>query len=139
MSGTTNQAIVRRFLTEVWNGRDLAVADELCVPPYARDERRALAALTRAFPDLWLTIDAQVAAGETVMTSATLRGTHEGPLMLSFLPRGGLAPTDARVAVRAVFVHHVIGNQIQQEGSWSVVDWLGLLLQLGAYPAPPES
>lgn len=139
MSAAANQAIIRRFLTEVWNGRDLAVADELCAPAYARDERRALAALTRAFPDLWLTVDAQVAGGETVMTSATLRGTHEGPLMLSFLPRGGLAPTDARIAVRAVFVHRLIGNQIQQEGSWSIVDWLGLLLQLGAYPAPPES
>jgi ketosteroid isomerase-like protein len=93
-----NKELVRRHFEEIWNGRDLAVADELmaedylehAVAPFGPAEpgrvngpagmRQTAGWLLAQFPDLHMTIEAIVAEGDTVAVRVLSEGTNLGPL-----------------------------------------------------------
>ena len=134
MSTEANKAVVRRFVAEVWNGGDLAVADELVHPAYAVEgvERgpdfvqRNAAAFRAAFPDQECAIEQLVAEGDWVAARLTLRGTHLGPL-------GQIPPSGRRVEMREMVFWRAEGGRLR--AIWSVGDALGLRVQIGAIPA----
>jgi predicted ester cyclase len=87
-----NEAIVRRFLGEAYNQRNLAVGDELladdcvfhalpkAIQGIAGWEMYATAFLT-AFPDgLQVTVEDYFATADKVAARWTAQGTHKGPL-----------------------------------------------------------
>jgi|tagenome__1003787_1003787.scaffolds.fasta_scaffold20848482_2 predicted ester cyclase len=97
-----NEAVVRRFMRELWSGGDLSVADELVAPDhvhYLGDEelrgpdeiKAAVLGLRTAFPDLRFEIDDLVSDGDRVVLRWTATGTHEGTF-------ADVAPTGRRVA-----------------------------------------
>jgi predicted ester cyclase len=134
MCTQSNREVVRRFITEFWNGGDAAVADELVHPDYVVEGsgrgpeavKHNAAVYRSAFPDLAWTIEQTVAEGEWVAVRLTLRGTHLGSL-------GGIPPTGARVAMKEMAFWRVEGGRLR--AIWSVGDALGLRIQLGALPA----
>jgi predicted ester cyclase len=134
MCTQSNEAVVRRFIMEFWNGGDAAVADELIHPDYAVEGigrgpdavKRNAAIYRSAFPDLAWTIEQTVAEGEWVAVRLTLHGTHLGSL-------GGIPPTGTRVAMKEMAFWQVEGSRLR--AIWSVGDALGLRIQLGALPA----
>jgi predicted ester cyclase len=134
MSATSNAAVVRRFLDDVWNANNLAVADELVHPDYAVEGigtgpsavKRNVAAYRATFPDLTCTIEQIVAEGEWVAVRLTLRGTQHGLL-------GEIPATGRAVAFKEMVFWHVRDGQLR--AIWSVGDALGLRVQLGALPA----
>ncbi len=67
---------MRRFLDELYNRGNVAVADHVCLNPAAM--RDHVAWLQREMPDLRLSVDDQIAEGDKVVTRWTVRGTHEG-------------------------------------------------------------
>ncbi len=81
----------------------------------------------KAFPDLRLTIDDQIAEGETVVTRWTATGTHEGELM-------GIPPTGKQATTTGININHVSGGKLVD--GWGIFDQLGLLQQIGAVPVP---
>jgi predicted ester cyclase len=95
-----NKEIVRRFISEAWNGGDLSVVDELIHPDYEvrgvghgpEAVKRNMAFYRTAFPDLRTTIELLIAEGEWVAARLTLRGTQLGPL-------GNIPPSGKRISM----------------------------------------
>jgi steroid delta-isomerase-like uncharacterized protein len=139
MSLDANKKLACRIWAEVFNERNLALADELIAPEAVNHEAgpgaptrgpQSLAAavtwLSGAFPDVHMAIDDVLAEGDKVVLQTTMNGTHQGPFM-------GIAPTGRRFAQRQVhFVRIMDGKAVEH---WAVRDDLGLMQQLGAVPA----
>ena len=133
---TGNEAVVRRLVEEVLNQGQtgllatLVAADHVGHDPlgdhYGPEGARIVVAEYRtAFPDLVVTIEDLIAAGDTVAWRFTLRGTHAGPFM-------GLLPTGRAVTAAGIAIDRVVDGRVVE--SWCSLDALGLLRQLGATP-----
>lgn len=132
-----NLVIARRFIEEVLNGGDLAVADELLGPGFVEHHPRPgqrpgrdgfkqrIAMLRTAFPDLQYTLDDEFAAADKVVIRVTARGTHQGEL-------AGLAPTGRRFTMSGIVIFRIAGGKIIER--WANYDNLSMLQQLGAVP-----
>ncbi|MGO8947523.1 MAG: ester cyclase [Ktedonobacterales bacterium] len=135
MSTEDNKAIVRLYLEEAWNQRNLGIFDELMDSNYARylsgqplpldreGAKQRIASFHQALPDLHLTIEDLVAEGDKVAFRVTIRGTQEGPFM-------GVTPTGRQVTFSAVDIVRLAGGKIVEH--WGQMDTFGLLQQLGA-------
>ncbi|TMI70143.1 MAG: ester cyclase [Bacillati bacterium ANGP1] len=142
MSEEENKAIVRRVNDEVWNMGNLEAIDELIADDFVTtvigapeqirgpDGFRDFVLMYRkAFPDLRLTIDDQIAEGETVVTRWTATGTHEGELM-------GIPPTGKQATTAGININRISGGQLVD--GWGIFDQLGLLQQIGAVPVATQ-
>jgi steroid delta-isomerase-like uncharacterized protein len=78
-----------------------------------------------AFPDVQITIEEQVAEGDTVATRWTARGTHQGELL-------GVPPSGNRVEVAGVTISRIEGGKVAEE--WDNYDALGMMQGIGAIP-----
>jgi predicted ester cyclase len=127
MSIEANKALVRRWV-EARNRNDLGAALELWSDAWRDRVRRAFSGLTKAFPDLHITIETLIAEGETVVLRGRMRGTHRG--LFRGIPATGRTvdwPTTDIYTVAAGKLTSVV-----REG-----DSLALLEQLGvAAPQP---
>jgi steroid delta-isomerase-like uncharacterized protein len=140
-----NKRIARRAIEEIYNAGKLEVVDELlapeCVsydvampePLRGRDALKQQAQGYRsAFPDLRLTIDQQLAEGDSVCTRWTARGTHRGELF-------GIAATNREATTTGITIDKLRdGRIVESRTNW---DALGLMQQLGAIsmPSPAEA
>jgi predicted ester cyclase len=139
MSCDANKAVVLASIEEGWNARRLVIFDELFASnmvdhslppdlPQTREGTRQLAVLYwRAFPDLRLTIEDQIAECDKVATRWTARGTHTGDLM-------GIAPTGKQVVVRGISVNRLLGGKIVE--TWSAIDQPWILQHVGLVDHP---
>lgn len=130
-----NKAIVQRFFAQIYNQGDLAVADELVATNYinhnpapgeapGREGLKAFVAyLRRAFADLHIAVEDQVAEEDKVVTRFTISGVQESEF-------AGIPPTGRRVTITAIVIHRIHHGQIQE--SWLNWDAMGLMQQLSA-------
>jgi steroid delta-isomerase-like uncharacterized protein len=131
--------IVRRLTEEPWTG-NVAVIDELASPDYVGHDptesepirgpaglKASLEKYKTGFSDARVTVDDQIAEGDRVATRWTGRGTHDGEII-------GVAPTGKEVTVSGLTISRVEnGLVVEEQTEW---DALGMLVQLGAVPAP---
>ncbi len=130
-----NEALVRRYVEEVYDQRKLEVIDEIFAsdftlhdPDYSGGKigrqgiKRIVQTFVDAFPDLQITLDDELSSAEKVVTRWTTRGTHQGELM-------GIAPTGNRIEVTAVGIWRVAEGKIKE--AWLVYDAFGMMQQLG--------
>jgi predicted ester cyclase len=133
----------RRLLEQSFNEGSFELIDQLVASeavnhdPATPAEMRALrgpevlkrtASMYRAaFPDVRMTVDDVIAAGDKVVLRWHSEGTHRGEL-------AGLAPTGARGWVTGISIDRWKDGKIVE--AWAEWDNLGLARQLGA--APPE-
>ncbi len=96
---------------------------------YVTDEelKHHIAQFEAAFPNYVLTADDTVAEGDKVAVRSTFYGIHNGAFM-------GIPPTGKQVAVPVFLIYRIANDKIVQH--WMQADSLGLLQQLGAFPAP---
>src|SRR5918911_214015 len=104
-----NKASFRRYLEEAWNQSNLEVIDEIfdryishqpdgsVLERGPEDVKRFVGEFRRAFPDLRLIIDDQIAEGDKVMIRETARGTHQGELR-------GMAPTGKEMEIKGMAI-----------------------------------
>jgi predicted ester cyclase len=141
MGKEENRALMRRFIEEFWNDRNLAVADELFtadapapsapdLPPGPEGAKAAGNMIFSAFPDFHMEIDRMVATDDRVAVRSIQTGTHQGELM-------GLAPTNKAATWTEISVVRIEDGKIAE--SWWETDMLGLMQQLGAIPAATSS
>jgi ketosteroid isomerase-like protein len=131
--------IVKRVFEEPWTGNFESI-DEFVAPEYvgydpAEPEPIKGPAGAKAnvekylagFSNARITVDEQIAEGDTVATRWTGRGTHDGEI-------AGIAPTGKDVTVKGLTITKLENGKIVEEHV--VWDTFGMLVQLGAVPAP---
>ena len=140
MSIEANKALVRRLYEEVFNKRNLAVADELLTEtslnhadPHGAGRvgpeslKGVVQMLTAGFPDFHMTLEDLVAEGDKVVVRITASGTHQGAFM-------GIPPTGKRFTQQQIHLVRVVDGKVTE--NWNVRDDLGMMQQLGVIPAP---
>jgi steroid delta-isomerase-like uncharacterized protein len=133
-------ALVQRFIEEVWNKGNLAVADELVAPHMTNhfsftpelegpeDAKRNITILRTAFPDIQYEIEDLLAAErDMVVARLRFRGTHTGPFL-------DLLPTGKTFETTGIDLFRVADGQIIER--WAGHDDFGLMLQLGVVSWP---
>jgi predicted ester cyclase len=139
MSAEDNKSLVHRYVEQILNLGNMAVADELLAPNYKRYisptaapltaevQKQRLAGIRAAFPDWKLTIEDMIEQGDRVAFRATVRGTHQGAFQ-------SIAPTGKQVTVSALDIVRIENGKFVEH--WGGPDVLNLLLQLGAVVSP---
>ena len=134
-----NKALSKRILDEAFNAGNLAVLDEILAEGFVNYDaalpepgigidaaKASVTGYRDAFPDLKITIEEQIAEGDSVVTRWSARGTHQGDLM-------GIPPTGKQATVTGITIDTIAsGRIIETRTNW---DTLGLLQQLGVVPA----
>jgi len=133
----------RRLLEESFNEGKVELIDQLVAPDAVNHDpatpaamrslrgpevlKRTVGMYREAFPDVQITVDDIIAAGDKVVLRWHSEGTHRGEL-------AGLAPTGARGSVTGISIDLWKDGKVVE--AWAEWDNLGLARQLGA--APPE-
>lgn len=132
MSTEENKAIVRGYMEELLNKGDLSAFGKYAGPQgvifngnrigpeeIAMVQKQVLA----AFPDFHITIEDQIAEGDTVVTRVTFHGTHRGEVH-------GLPPTGKAVKYQGIAIDRIVDGRLVE--MWHEADTWGMLRQLGA-------
>ena len=126
---TTNAAVVRRLMEEVWGRGRWEVLSDLIAGTYIghfttgdhygpEGARIDIHAYRRAFPDLTVTVDDLLALDDQVVRRFTLRGTYSQPIF-------NIRASGQPVVLRAIAVDCLARGKLVE--SWSQVDMLPLL------------
>jgi len=134
--------IVKQLFEEAWKG-NLDVIDEYVAPGYIGHDpsepdairgpgglRAFVQKYLTAFPDGQITVDDQILEGDKVATRWTGRGTQKGEI-------AGIAPTGKQITITGLTISRIEGDLVIEE--WTTWDALGMLIQLGAIPAPARA
>jgi predicted ester cyclase len=137
-----SKQIVRQLFEEPWRG-NMDVIDEYIAPGYIGHDpsepdairgpegfRAFVQKYLTAFPDGQITVDDQILEGDKVATRWTGRGTQRGEI-------AGIAPTGKQVTVSGLTISRLEGDMVME--GWTTWDALGMLIQLGAVPAPARA
>ena len=137
MSEETNKALLRRFVEELVNQGNMAVAPELVAPDFHELDPfpgqapgragllESIERLRTAFPDLTWRIEEMVAEGEMVASLNSWSGTHRGEFL-------GIAPTGRRVSISCMIFDTYEDGKLKK--SRLMLNVLSLLQQVGAMP-----
>ena len=134
-----NKVLVRGYIEEVFNKKNLATLGELISPNHIdhsaaaagspagpEGSRQLIGMMLTAFPDLHVMVEDMIAEGDKVVFRMTMRGTQQGAF-------GSIPPTGKQVAVSTIDIVRIEGGKIAEE--WGIDDMLGMLQQLGLVPA----
>ena len=134
-----NSNIVRHFIAEVLNQGEIESAGEFFwedmveqVPlpgqrPGLSGLQDVLRGMRAAFPDMHWTVEEQIAEGDKVVTRFEWTGTHRAEFF-------GVPATGRPVRVWGVVIDRLEGGKIKD--TRIIMDALGLMMQLGAFPPP---
>ncbi|MFL5862734.1 MAG: ester cyclase [Solirubrobacteraceae bacterium] len=133
----------RRLLEQTFNDGKLELADQLIAADAVNHDpaepvefrglrgpealKRAVSLYRAAFPDVRMTVDDVIVAGDKVVLRWHSAGTHRGAF-------AGLAPTGVHGSVTGISIDQWRDGKVVE--AWTEWDNLGLARQIGA--APPE-
>jgi predicted ester cyclase len=148
MSTEQNKVNYHLFIEEVMNKGNVDIIDEIAspnlivhflppgTPPGGASLKRHVASLRTAFPDLTITVEDLIAAGNKIVARCTMSGTQRGPFLNHL--KTLMPPTGKRFSAQGIDIWLFDGNGKWVE-LWSTLDRLGMLQQLGAIPAASTS
>lgn len=125
-----NKQLLRRFLYEAWNLKNICIIDELLSPAYCRHiatdpyllsratQKEMTVSVIEAFPDLCLAIEDIVAEDDRVVYRGVLRGTHKHRFR-------DVEPTHKHILLMVIGMVRVENNLIVEQ--WGGVNELELL------------
>ncbi len=134
MSAEENKMLVRRFVEEIINKGNRAVAEELVAEDYVELDPmpgqqpgregllNTIAMVRQAFPDLEWSIEDLVAEGQKVASYGIWRGTNRGMFL-------GIPPTGKRVTVPCMTFDTWVDGKIIE--SRLMMNLMSLMQQLG--------
>jgi predicted ester cyclase len=82
--------------------------------------------LLQVYPDIHLTVEDMIAAGDKVVGRTTVTGTHHGEFM-------GVAPTGKSVTYNEIFIFRFANGRVVE--TWGVVDVYAQMKQIGVISA----
>jgi steroid delta-isomerase-like uncharacterized protein len=132
------RAIALRYADEVWNNKNLAVADELFTTDHIYHDplmpdlpkgpdgvRFRRGAFLAAMPDAKVKIDEPMVDGDRVAVTWTYSGTNDGEIM-------GMPATGRTASITGAHFFRFEGDRIAE--TWAFPDTFGLMQQLGLVP-----
>ena len=134
-----NSAIVRRFIEETINQGQIDsaaqfvwedVVEQVPFPgqgPGLEGLKETLRGMRSAFPDLFFSVEEQIADGDKVLTRFEWTGTHRGEFV-------GIPATGHSVKVWGMVIDRLEDSRIKD--TRIIMDMLGLMMQLGVFPPP---
>ena len=138
-----NKAVIRRLYGDVWNKRKIEILPEIISPSHALHDpnipdglvgpeayARQVSRFVRAFPDLQFTVEDMVCEKDMLAVSWVISGTHKGEFW-------GVAPTNKKISIEGITINHIKDGKIMD--SDVSMDSLGLMRQIGAFPATEKS
>lgn len=137
MSTHENEALVRRFIDEIFLGLRFDAVDEIVAddftphtwgptPPGRDGLKAAITRVSAGLSDTTMTIEDVIAAGDSVAVRLTSAATQTGPFM-------GLPPSGKRYEIGEIHIFRIRDGRVAEH--WHQADFLGMLRQLGALPA----
>jgi predicted ester cyclase len=135
------KAVYTRMVEEVVNQGNMDVVDELFHPDYIDHSAppgapgglegvKAIFNMFRsAFPDVKFTIQDMVGEGDIVATLVSGEGTNTGDFM-------GIPASNLPAKWRSVGFFRIQEGLIREH--WGIPDMLGILIQIGVIPPPPD-
>lgn len=123
MSLSTNKALVKSFVKEVFNNYDLSAIEKYLAGQGREGFKQFLSEFFTAFPDSHTNIEHIIAENDLVVVFLNGIGTHKGEFQ-------GRPPTNKQVNIRSADLYRIENEKIV--GHWDVVDQLNLLQQTGA-------
>ncbi|MGC9327512.1 MAG: ester cyclase, partial [Candidatus Hinthialibacter sp.] len=133
--------IVRQFLDEFMNKKNLSFADQVMSPDFVDEDtgmgleafKMAWGGTFNAIPDAYVISDDLFASGDKVVHRATVGGTHMGDLVLGDM---NIPATGKPFTMTSICIFQVQDGKITRH--WSQMDMLGMLEQLGVMPPSKE-
>jgi steroid delta-isomerase-like uncharacterized protein len=127
---------------EMWNEANLAIVDKVYAPEIVRHDcgvpedivglenvKNYLENLFNAFPDLNITVDETIAAGNKMAQRWTMTGTNTGSM-------SGMPPTGKNVRFSGVSIVHMVNGKAVE--IWDFYNVLDMMQQLGFTLTPPQ-
>jgi len=143
MSTDQNKTIARRIVEEGWTKHNPMILEQLISPDAPLHDpqnptivkgpqgaKSTLATYLKAFPDVKITIEREIADGDYVVQQLLLTGTNTGEF-------NGVPATDKKVNVTGVMTSKIKDGKVIE--AWSLFDSLTLMQQLGLVPAHVSS
>jgi steroid delta-isomerase-like uncharacterized protein len=127
---------VLQGIYEAINTGNLALLEKFVAPDYIEHTDgfqgvepfvQQITAFRAGFPDLHVSIDDLLIAGDRFASRTTVTGTHTGDLM-------GMPATGKRISVEAVDIGRIENGQAKER--WGGLNMYSMLTQLGVIPAP---
>jgi steroid delta-isomerase-like uncharacterized protein len=135
MTADDNKALVRRFITDVFEEGNYTAVDELVAADFIphtwpgttdRDGlKTAMERVAKALTDASFVIDDMIAEDERVAVRLTASATQTGDFM-------GMPPSGKRYTIEEIHIFRVRDGRIVEH--WHEFDQLGMMRQLGAMP-----
>ena len=134
-----NSTIVKAFVDSVLNKGEIDASgqffwedmvEQVPLPgqgPGLAGLKDVLRGMRAAFPDMHWIVEEQIAEGDKVVTRFEWTGTHRAEFF-------GVPATGRPVKVWGVVIDQLEGGKIKN--SRIIMDALGLMMQLGAFPSP---
>ena len=134
MSVEENKALLRRYVEEVLNKRNVDAVDKFfainCVdhtappgtPPGVSGIKQLLTATLTAFSNFHVTIEELIGEGDKIVSRFAGRATHTSKFM-------GIAPTRRELTVMQINIDRIAGGKIVEH--WGLADQMALMQQLG--------
>lgn len=135
MTVEDNKAIQRRYFEELNKGNVEFAAEYLPLGAvyhgpmgdWTREQFLEFhRGMSKAFPDVHITLDEQVAEGDKVVARWTVRATHTGELQ-------GIPPTGKQVTITGIIISRFENGRDVE--AWEELNMLGLMQQIGAIPS----
>jgi len=137
----TNADLIRRWFEEVWNQGRSETIHEMCAKDgigYGQAQHGADIHGPEHFEKFWrgfrgafsgikVEIHDTIEEGDRVIARWTMAMTHTGDFL-------GIKPTNKRITVNGMSIQQFKNGQIV--AGWDNWDQLGLMVQIGAVPAP---
>jgi predicted ester cyclase len=139
MSTEENKKLVLRWKDEIWNKRNVNIADELYSPDYVghivgapgpvrgRDALKQMIAPYFAAFDIHFKSEFFIAESDMVAVYDTFRFTHTGAFQ-------GIPPTGREATLTSTDIYRIVNGKIVEQ--WTEANMLSLIQQLGVIPAP---
>lgn len=135
-----NKTIARRYFEEILNKGDAGAMTALIAedvvfrnPPFVVKGldgfRKLIASLRETFPDLYFTIEDELAEGDKVATRWVMRGTQSGPVQ-------DQPATGKKMEVSGMDIFRISGGKVREV--WVNMDSMGQAQQLG-WLSPPAT
>jgi steroid delta-isomerase-like uncharacterized protein len=136
IAAETNEAVVRRFIDEVFLHGKFDAVDELVtddftphtwgpMPPGRDGLKQAIERVSKGISNPSMIIEAMIAEGDQVAVRLTSSATQSGEFM-------GMPPSGKRYEIGEIHWFRLRDGRIAEH--WHQADFLGMLRQLGAMP-----